>query len=71
MKPLTKLIFQVVIYLLLAITMLSSLSFVLLNLNIDQSKLCLKILGVSSILNIFIWLYYELKKTAPQIEDHE
>ena len=70
MKPLTKLIFQIVIYLLLAITILSSLSFVLLDLNIDQSELCLKILGVSSILNIFIWLYYELKN-APQIEDHE
>lgn len=70
MKPLTKLIFQVVIYLLLTISLLSSLSFVLLNLDIDQSKLCLKILGVSSILNIFIWLYYELKN-APQIEDHE
>mgnify|MGYP003457275224 FL=1 len=70
MKHSTKIIFQVVIYLLLAITMLSSLSFVLLDLNIEQSKLCLKILGVSSILNIFIWLYYELKN-APQIEDHE
>lgn len=70
MKPLTKLIFQVIIYLLLVISLLSSLSFVLLNLNIDQSKLCLKILGVSSILNIFIWLYYELKN-ALQIEDHE
>ena len=70
MKPLTKLIFQVVIYLLLEISLLSSLSFVLLNLDIDESKLCLKILGVSSILNIFIWLYYELKN-APQIEDHE
>ena len=70
MKPLTKLIFQVVIYLLLTISLLSSLSFVLLNLDIDQSKLCLKILGVSSILNIFIWLYYELKN-ALQIEDYE
>ena len=70
MKPLTKLIFQVVIYLLLTISLLSSLSFVLLNLDIDQSKLCLKILGVSSILNIFIWFIYQIK-TAPQIEDHE
>ena len=70
MKPLTKLIFQVVIYLLLAISILSSLSFVLLDLNIEQRKLCLKILGVSSILNIFIWLYYELKN-ALQMEDHE
>ncbi len=70
MKHSTKIIFQVVIYLLLAITILSSLSFVLLDLNIEQGKLCLKILGVSSILNIFIWLYYELKN-APQIEDHE
>lgn len=70
MKPLTKLIFQVIIYLLLVISLLSSLSFVLLNLDIDQSKLCLKILGVSSILNIFIWLYCELKN-APQIEDYE
>ena len=70
MKTLTKLIFQVVIYLLLAISLLSSLSFVLLNLDIDQSKLCLKILGVSSILNIFIWFIYQIK-TAPQIEDHE
>ena len=70
MKPLTKLIFQVVIYLLLTISLLSSLSFVLLNLDIDQSKLCLKILGVSSILNLIIWFIYQLK-TAPQIEDHE
>ena len=70
MKPLTKLIFQVVIYLLLTISLLSSLSFVLLNLDIDESKLCLKILGVSSILNIFIWFIYQIK-TAPQIEDHE
>ena len=61
MKQSTKIIFQVVIYLLLGITILSSLSFVLLDLNTDESKLCLKILGVSSILNIFIWLYYELK----------
>ena len=70
MKHSTKIIFQVVIYLLLAISILSSLSFVLLDLNIEQGKLCLKILGVSSILNIFIWLYYQLK-TAPQMEDHE
>lgn len=70
MKTLTKLIFQVVIYLLLAITILSSLSFVLLNLNIEESKLCLKILGTSAILTTFLWLYYELK-TAPQMEDHE
>ena len=70
MKHSTQIIFQVVIYLLLAITILSSLSFVLLDLNTDESKLCLKILGVSSILNTFIWLYYELKN-APQIEDHE
>ena len=70
MKPLTKLIFQIVIWLLFGITMLSSLSFVLLNLDIDESKLCLKILGVSSTLNLIIWLYYELKN-APQMEDHE
>ncbi len=70
MKHSTKIIFQVVIYLLLAITILSSLSFVLLDLNIEQGKLCLKILGVSSILNIFIWFIYQIK-TAPQIEDHE
>ena len=70
MKHSTKIIFQVIIYLLLAVTILSSLSFVLLDLNIDQSKLCLKILGVSSILNIFIWFIYQIK-TAPQIEDHE
>ena len=70
MKTLTKTIFQIVIYILFAITILSSLSFVLLDLNIEQSKLCLKILGVSAILNIFIWLYYELKN-APQMEDHE
>ena len=70
MKPLTKLIFQVIIYLLLVISLLSSLSFVLLNLDIDQSKLCLKILGVSSILNLIIWFIYQIK-TAPQIEDHE
>ena len=70
MKTLTKLIFQVVIYLLLAITILSSLSFVLLDLNIEQGKLCLKILGVSAILTTFMWLYYELKN-ASQMEDHE
>ena len=70
MKKSTKLIFQIVIYILLGITILSSLSFVLLNLDIDQSKLCLKILGVSSILNMFIWFIYQIK-TAPQIEDHE
>ena len=70
MKQSTKLIFQVVIYLLLAISILSSLSFVILDLNTEESKPCLKILGVSSILNIFIWLYYELKN-APQMEDHE
>ena len=70
MKHSTKLIFQVVIYLLLAITILSSLSFVLLDLNIEQRKLCLKILGTSAILTTFMWLYYELKN-APQMEDHE
>ena len=70
MKNISKLTFEIVIYILLVISLLSSLSFVLLNLDIDESKLCLKILGVSSILNIFIWLYYELKN-APQIEDHE
>ena len=70
MKPLTKLIFQVIIYLLLVISLLSSLSFVLLNLDIDESKLCLKILGASSILNLIIWFIYQLK-IAPQIEDHE
>ena len=70
MKHSTKIIFQVVIYLLLAITILSSLSFVLLNLNIEQGKLCLKILGASAILTTFMWLYYELKN-APQMEDHE
>ena len=70
MKPLIKTIFQIVIWLLFGITILSSLSLVLLNLDIDQSKLCLKILGVSSILNIFIWFIYQIK-TAPQIEDHE
>ena len=70
MKPLTKTIFQIVIYLLLAITILSSLSFVLLDLNIEQGKLCLKILGTSAILTTFMWLYYELKNT-PQMEDHE
>ena len=70
MKPLTKAIFQIVIYLLLAITILSSLSFVLLDLNTEQGKLCLKILGTSAILTTFMWLYYELKNT-PQIEDHE
>ncbi len=70
MKHSTKIIFQVIIYLLLAVTILSSLSFVLLDLNIEQGKLCLKILGASAILTTFVWLYYELK-TAPQIEDHE
>ena len=70
MKQSSKLTFEIVMYILLTISLLSSLSFVLLNLDIDQSKLCLKILGVSSILNIFIWLYYELKN-ALQMEDHE
>ena len=70
MKQSTKIIFQVVIYLLLAITILSSLSFVLLDLNTEQRKLCLKILGASAILTTFVWLYYELKN-APQMEDHE
>ena len=70
MKPLTKTIFQIVIYILFTITILSSLSFVLLDLNIEQGKLCLKILGVSSILNLIIWFIYQLK-IAPQIEDHE
>ena len=70
MKHSTKIIFQVVIYLLLGITILSSLSFVLLDLNTEQGKLCLKILGTSAILTTFMWLYYELK-TAPQMEDHE
>lgn len=70
MKQSSKLTFEIVMYILLTISLLSSLSFVLLNLDIDQSKLCLKILGVSSILNIFIWFIYQIK-TAPQIEDHE
>ena len=70
MKQSSKLTFEIVMYILLTISLLSSLSFVLLNLDIDQSKLCLKILGVSSILNIFIWLYYELKN-ALQMEDRE
>ena len=70
MKKSTKVLFQIVIYLLLAITILSSLSFVILDLNIEQRKLCLKILGASAILTTFMWLYYELKN-APQIEDHE
>lgn len=70
MKQSTKLIFQIVIYILLGITILSSLSFVLLDLNIKQGKICLKILGASAILTTFMWLYYELKN-APQMEDHE
>lgn len=70
MKHSTKLTFEIVMYILLTVSLLSSLSFVLLNLDIDESKLCLKILGVSSILNLIIWLYYELKN-APQMEDHE
>ena len=70
MKPLTKLIFHIIITLLFVITLLSGLSFIILNLNIDETKLCLKILGASSILTTFLWLYYELKN-APQIEDHE
>ena len=70
MKKSTKVLFQIVIYLLLAISLLSSLSFVLLDLNIEQRKLCLKILGASAILTTFVWLYYELKN-APQMEDHE
>jgi hypothetical protein len=43
---------------------------VLYDLKIEEAILCLKILGASSILNTFIWLYYELKN-APQIEEHE
>ncbi len=70
MKQSSKLTFEIVMYILLTISLLSSLSFVLLNLDIDQSKLCLKILGVSSILNLIIWFIYQIK-TAPQIEDHE
>ena len=70
MKQSSKLTFEIVMYILLTVSLLSSLSFVLLNLDIDESKLCLKILGVSSILNIFIWFIYQIK-TAPQIEDHE
>ena len=70
MKKSTKVLFQIVILLLLVITILSSLSFVLLDLNIEQRKLCLKILGASAILTTFMWLYYELKN-APQIEDNE
>ena len=70
MKKSSKLTFEIIMYILLTISLLSSLSFVLLNLDIDQSKLCLKILGVSSILNMFIWFIYQIK-TAPQIEDHE
>ena len=70
MKKSTKVLFQIVIYILLGISILSSLSFVLLDLNTEQSKLCLKILGVSAILNIFIWFIYQIK-TAPQMEDHE
>ena len=70
MKQSSKLTFEIVMYILLTISLLSSLSFVLLNLDIDQSKLCLKILGVSSILNLIIWFIYQIK-IAPQIEDHE
>ena len=70
MKQSSKLTFEIVMYILLTVSLLSSLSFVLLNLDIDESKLCLKILGVSSILNIFIWFIYQIK-TAPQIENHE
>ena len=70
MKKSTKVLFQIVIYILLGISILSSLSFVLLDLNIEQGKLCLKILGTSAILTTFVWLYYELKN-VPQIEDHE
>ena len=70
MKQSSKLSFEIIMYILLIISLLSSLSFVLLNLDIDQSKLCLKILGVSSILNLIIWFIYQLK-IAPQIEDRE
>ena len=70
MKKSTKVLFQIVIYILLGISILSSLSFVLLDLNIEQGKLCLKILGTSAILTTFVWLYYELK-TTPQMEDYE
>ena len=70
MKQSSKLTFEIVIYILLAISLLLSLSLVLLNLDIDESKLCLKILGASSILNLIIWFIYQIK-TTPQIEDHE
>ena len=70
MKNISKLTFEIIMYVLLVISLLSSLSFVLLNLDIDQSKLCLKILGASSILNLIIWSIYQIK-TAPQMEDYE
>lgn len=70
MKNISKLTFEIIMYILLTISLLSSLSFVLLNLDIDQSKLCLKILGASSILNLIIWSIYQIK-TAPQMEDYE
>jgi hypothetical protein len=70
MKKSTKTLFQIVIYLLLGISIFSSLIFVLYDLNVEEATLCLKILGASSILNTFIWFYYELKN-APIMEEHE
>ena len=70
MKHSTKIIFQVVIYLLLGISLFSSLLLTCLDLKTEQSKTILIILTTSSMLNAFIWLYYELKN-APQIEDNE
>jgi len=70
MKKSTKVLFQIVIYLLLGVSIFSSLIFVLYDLNNEQLLFCLKILGASSILNTFIWLYYELKN-APIMEEHE
>jgi len=61
MKQSTKLAFQIVIWLLLGISVFSSLLLTCLDLKIEQSKTILIILTISSMLNTFIWLYYVLK----------
>lgn len=61
MKQSTKLMFQIVIYVLLGISVFSSLLLTSLDLKTEQSKTILIILTISSMLNAFMWLYYILK----------
>lgn len=70
MKKLTKTIFQIIMIILFVITIVSGMLFITADLQIEESKILLKVLGVSSIINIFLWLFYELKN-APQMENHE